>query len=190
MVVAAEGGCCWKGRMLRVEATARAPVSAGADEQANSQPLPGPGTQGAPPPPQGRLTDHAFGTKLPAAGLFARSTKRPPCTRTLPGTRIVSNDPARFADAFRLEVTGGVTTLYVAGDLDVSTFDALSRALDRAVRMTVTELVVDLSACQFMCSRSLGLIEASAFELRERRARLVVRGQPAVGPRPTRAPAS
>jgi hypothetical protein len=39
-------------------------------------------------------------------------------------------------------------------------------------------MVVDLHDCPFLCSRSLALIEASALELQERRARLVVRGEP------------
>ena len=80
--------------------------------------------------------------------------------------------------SFALQVAGGVTTLRVQGDLDLSTLEQLSAALRRAVSMTASEMVVDLSDCGFLCSRSLGLIEAAAFELRERRARLVIRGEP------------
>jgi anti-anti-sigma factor len=79
---------------------------------------------------------------------------------------------------FMVVVAAGVTTLGVDGELDLGSLDALARALSGAARLTVSEMVVDLSACRFLCSRSFGLIEAAAHELRERRARLVVRGQP------------
>ncbi len=91
---------------------------------------------------------------------------------------LVSNDPDPHDTTFRVESAGGVTTMRVDGDLDLSTLAALSGALQRAVAMTVDEMVVDLSTCRFLCSRSLGLIEASAVELQDRRARLVVRDQP------------
>ena len=90
----------------------------------------------------------------------------------------MSDDPTPHDTIFRVVSAGDVTTMRVDGDLDLSTFDRLSGALERAVAMTVDEMVVDLSACPFLCSRSLGLLEASALELQDRRARLVVRDQP------------
>lgn len=96
----------------------------------------------------------------------------------LVGSALVSNDLAVEAATFLVDARGGVTTLYVAGDLDLNTLEALAGSLEHAVQETVTEMVVDLSACGFLCSRSLGLIETAAIELQERQARLVVRLQP------------
>ena len=90
----------------------------------------------------------------------------------------MSDDRAVRAVTFLRREAGGVTTLCVVGELDISTLDALSGALDGAVQTSVTEMVVDLGDCPFLCSRSMGLIEASAFELQARGARLVVRNQP------------
>jgi anti-anti-sigma factor len=90
----------------------------------------------------------------------------------------VSNDPIIDAVTFVLRAEDGRTTLRVVGELDLSSLQALSGALDEAVQMTDCEMVVDLCDCPFLCSRSLGLIEASAFRLGERNARLLVRDQP------------
>ena len=54
---------------------------------------------------------------------------------------MVSDDRAVRAVTFLRREAGGVTTLCVAGELDISTLDALSHALDGAVQESVTNTI-------------------------------------------------
>lgn len=90
----------------------------------------------------------------------------------------MTKDLALLDGRLRLDVSNEPTILHVATELDVDTYEALSVALDCAVEVAAEKLILDLSECQFLCSRSYGRIEATAIKLRDRGTRLVVRGQP------------
>ncbi len=66
----------------------------------------------------------------------------------------------------------------VVGDLDLDSYEALGRALAEAISTTESILIVNLSACGFMCSRSFGLLEGAAVVLRTWGADFIVRGCP------------
>jgi anti-anti-sigma factor len=68
--------------------------------------------------------------------------------------------------------------VWLTGEHDISTDDALSRVLARAIALDATELVIDLSELEFMGASTLGTIVRAREYLRRRSGSLTVRSAP------------
>jgi len=70
------------------------------------------------------------------------------------------------------------TVVWLTGEHDISTDDALGLTLARAIALDATALVVDLSETQFMGASTLGTIVRARAYLRSRSGTLTVRSAP------------
>jgi anti-anti-sigma factor len=70
----------------------------------------------------------------------------------------------------------GRVTVAATGQIDLATAPQLARALARAQREDVTEIVVDLSAVEFLDSTGVGVLVRAARDATRTGARLYLRG--------------